>query len=138
MVKAINYAINRQAILKVQASGYGAIAYQPFPKGFVGYSPKLANQYPYNPTLAKQLFAPAGYTNGLKITLTAPASTSSLAEQIQGQLAQVGITATIGTSPPAPGPSTSTWTRPSRSRSTGRPGGCRRWRCSTSSTASRA
>ena len=42
------------------------------------------------------------------------------------------------TSPPTPRPSTSTWTRPSRSRSTGRPAGCRRWRCSTSSTASRA
>ena len=96
VVEAINYAINRQAILQVQASGYGAISYQPFPKGFVGYSPKLANEYPYNPTLAKQLLAKAGYKNGLKITLTAPATDSSLAEQIQGQLAQVGITATIG------------------------------------------
>jgi peptide/nickel transport system substrate-binding protein len=96
VVEAINYAINRQAILTVQASGYGSVAYQPFPKGFVGYSSKLANQYPYNPTLAKQLLAKAGYKNGLKITLTAPATDSALAEQIQGQLAQVGITATIG------------------------------------------
>jgi peptide/nickel transport system substrate-binding protein len=96
VVEAINYAINRQAILTVQASGYGAISYQPFPKGFVGYSSKLASLYPYNPTLAKQLLAKAGYKNGLKITLTAPATDSSLAEQIQGQLAQVGITATIG------------------------------------------
>src|ERR1700733_14623038 len=96
VVEAINYAINRQAILTVQASGYGAISYQPFPKGFVGYSSKLANLYPYNPTLAKQLLAKAGYKNGLKITLTAPATDSSLAEQIQGQLAQVGIIATIG------------------------------------------
>src|SRR6202044_2155481 len=96
VVKAINYAINRQAILQVQASGYGAVSYQPFPKGFVGYSAKLANEYPYNPTLAKQLLAKAGYKNGLKITLTAPSVDDSLAEQIQGQLAQVGITATIG------------------------------------------
>jgi peptide/nickel transport system substrate-binding protein len=81
--------------LTVQASGYGAISYQPFPKGFVGYSSKLANEYPYNPDKAKQLLAAAGYKNGLKITLTAPATDSSLAEQIQGQLAQVGITATI-------------------------------------------
>ena len=138
VVEAINYAINRQAILQVQASGYGAVSYQPFPKGFVGYSPKLANQYPYNPTPAKQLLAQAGYTNGLKITLTAPATDDSLAEQIQGQLAQVGITVTIKDIPPTPRPSTSTWTRPSRSRSTARPGGCRRSRCSTSSTASRA
>jgi ABC-type transport system substrate-binding protein len=96
VVEAINYAINRQAIVQVQASGYGSVAYQPFPQGFVGYSPKLANQYPYNPALAKQLLAQAGYAHGLNITLTndSPADTS-LAEQIQGQLAQAGITAAI-------------------------------------------
>src|ERR1700691_3198521 len=96
VVEAINYAIDRQAIVQVQASGYGTVAYQPFPQGFVGYSPQLANLYPYNPAKAKQLLAQAGYPNGVKITLTndSPASTS-LAEQIQGQLAQVGITAAI-------------------------------------------
>src|SRR5580692_2132819 len=96
VVKALNYAIDRQAILQVQASGYGSVAYQPFPAGFVGYSAKLANEYPYNPTLAKQLLAQAGYAKGLKITLTAPSVDDSVAEQIQGQLAQIGITATIG------------------------------------------
>jgi peptide/nickel transport system substrate-binding protein len=96
VVQAINYAINRQAILQVQASGYGAVAYQPFPAGFVGYSAKLANQYPYNPTLAKQLLAQAGYAKGLSITLTSEAGTDdALAEQIQGQLQQVGISVTI-------------------------------------------
>jgi peptide/nickel transport system substrate-binding protein len=95
VVQAINYAINRQAILQVQASGYGAISYQPFPKGFVGYSPKLANLYPYNPAKARQLLAAAGYSRGLKIALTSTSTTISLAEQIQSQLAQVGITATI-------------------------------------------
>ena len=96
VVEAINYAIDRQAIVQVQASGYGSVAYQPFPQGFVGYSPQLANLYPYNPAKAKQLLAEAGYAHGLKITLTndSPADTS-LAEQIQGQLAQVGITASI-------------------------------------------
>jgi peptide/nickel transport system substrate-binding protein len=95
VVQAVNYAINRQEILQVQASGYGAVAYQPFPAGFVGYSPKLANQYPYNPTLAKQLLAQAGYAKGLSITLTSTSADDSLAEQIQGQLQQVGITVTI-------------------------------------------
>jgi peptide/nickel transport system substrate-binding protein len=95
VVEAINYAINRQAILQVQAAGYGSVAYQPFPAGFVGYSAKLANEYPYNPALAKQLLAQAGYAKGLSITLTATAATDSLAEQIQGQLQQVGITVTI-------------------------------------------
>jgi ABC-type transport system substrate-binding protein len=96
VVEAINYAINRQAILQVQASGYGAVAYQPFPAGFVGYSPSLANEYPYNPAKAKQLLAQAGYGNGISITLTSEAGTDdALAEQLQGQLAEVGIKVTI-------------------------------------------
>jgi peptide/nickel transport system substrate-binding protein len=95
VVKAINYAINRQAILQVQASGYGTVSYQPFPKEFVGYDPALANLYPYDPAKAKQLLAAAGYSHGLKITLTSESTEDALAEQIQSQLAQVGITATI-------------------------------------------
>ena len=95
VVKAINYAINRQAILKVQASGYGATSYQPFPKGFVGYNPALANLYPYNPAKAKQLLAQAGYPHGLKITLSTVSTSDSLAEQLQSQLKQVGISVTI-------------------------------------------
>jgi len=96
VVEAINYAINRQAILQVQAAGYGSVSYQPFPSGFVGYSAKLANQYPYNPALAKQLLAQAGYAKGLSVTLTSEAGIDdSLAEQIQGQLQQVGVSVTI-------------------------------------------
>ena len=95
VVEAINYAIDRQAILQVQASGYGSVAYQPFPAGFVGYSAKLANAYPYDPAKAKQLLAQAGYSGGLAITLTSVSADDSLAEQVQGQLAQVGIKVTI-------------------------------------------
>jgi len=96
VVQAINYAINREAILQVQASGHGAVAYQPFPAGFVGYSAKLANLYPYNPAKAKQLLAQAGYASGLSITLTSiSAADDPLAEQLQGQLAEAGIKVTI-------------------------------------------
>jgi peptide/nickel transport system substrate-binding protein len=95
VVQAINYAINRQAILQVQASGYGAVSYQPFPAGFVGYSASLANAYPYNPAKAKQLLAQAGYSSGLSITLNSTSTTDPLAEQIQGQLQEVGIKAAI-------------------------------------------
>jgi peptide/nickel transport system substrate-binding protein len=95
VVKAINYAIDRKALIQVQAAGYGEVLYQPFPRGFVGYSPKLANLYPYNPAKARQLLAQVGHPHGLKITLTSVAADDPLAEQIQGQLKQVGITATI-------------------------------------------
>jgi peptide/nickel transport system substrate-binding protein len=95
VVQAINYAIDRQAILTVQASGFGAVSYQPFPKGFVGYNPKLANLYPYNPAKARQLLAQAGYPHGIKITLDAVSTEDPLAEQLQSQLKQAGITVTI-------------------------------------------
>ena len=97
VVKAINYAINRQAILQVQASGYGAVSYQPFPKGFVGYSSKLANQYPYNPAHGQAAAGPGRVHERAEDHADRRRATDdSLAEQIQGQLAQVGITATIG------------------------------------------
>lgn len=101
VVEAINDAINRKAILTVQQSGYGQVAYQPFPKGFVGYDPKLADLYPYDTTKAKQLLAQAGYPNGLTITLSSISTDDSLAEQIQGQLKQVGITVNISDVPTA-------------------------------------
>jgi ABC-type transport system substrate-binding protein len=99
VVEAINDAINRQALVQVQASGYGQPAYQPFPAGFVGYSSKLASLYPYDPAKAKALLAQAGYPNGIKITLTSVSTDDSLAEQLQGQLAEAGITATISDVP---------------------------------------
>jgi peptide/nickel transport system substrate-binding protein len=95
VVEALNYAINRQAILQVQASGYGSISYQPFPAGFVGYSTKLANEYPYNPAKAKQLLAAAGYSKGLSVTLTSDSQDDALAEQVQSQLEAVGVTVSI-------------------------------------------
>ena len=101
VVKAINYAIDRQAILKVQASGYGAVSYQPFPQGFVGYNPALANLYPYDPAKAKQLLAQAGYPHGVNITLSTVSTSDSLAEQLQSQLKQAGISVTIKDIPAA-------------------------------------
>lgn len=99
VVKALNYAINRKALVQVQQAGYGSPAYQPFPKGFVGYDPKLANEYPYNPGLAKRLLAQAGYPHGLSVTLSSDSQYDAVAEQVQAQLAQVGIKATISDVP---------------------------------------
>jgi ABC-type transport system substrate-binding protein len=96
VVQALNYAINREALVQVQESGYASPAYQPFPKGFVGYSPALANEYPYNPAKAKQLLAQAGDSSGLSITLTSSgAADDPIAEQVQSQLAAVGVKVTI-------------------------------------------
>jgi ABC-type transport system substrate-binding protein len=97
VVEAVNYALDRQALINTTEFGYGTPAYQPFPKGYAGYVPALANAYPHNVAKAKQLLSEAGYPNGVSVTLTTadnnPGEPS--AEQIQSQLAQAGIKATI-------------------------------------------
>ena len=49
VVKAINYAIDRQAILQVQASGYGSVSYQPFPQGVRRLQPAAGQPLPLQP-----------------------------------------------------------------------------------------
>jgi ABC-type transport system substrate-binding protein len=95
VVDALNYAIDRQALLQAQQFGYGAVSYQPFPQGYVGYDPKLANLYPHDVAKAKQLLKEAGYPNGLSITLTSSSTEDSLAEQIQSEVKDAGINVTI-------------------------------------------
>jgi ABC-type transport system substrate-binding protein len=99
--QAINYALDRKALVQVQQAGYGAVSYQPFPKGYVGYNPSLADEYPYDPAKAKALLAAAGDAKGVTATLTnfEPID-ASLAEQIQSQLKAVGIKVNINTIPP--------------------------------------
>jgi peptide/nickel transport system substrate-binding protein len=97
VIEAINDALDRQALINTTQFGYGTPAYQPFPKGYVGYVDQLANLYPRNVAKARQLLADAGYPHGVSITLTTTADSSRQpsSEQIQAQLAQAGITATI-------------------------------------------
>jgi ABC-type transport system substrate-binding protein len=95
VMEAINDAIDRNAIVATQTFGYGTPAYQPFPQGYVGYNPSLANLYPYDVTKAKQLLTEAGYPNGISLTISAYSASDPLAEQIQSQLKEAGITATI-------------------------------------------
>lgn len=103
IIDAINYALDRQALINVTEFGYGAPAYQPFPKGYVGYTPALADRYPRDVAKAKALLAQAGYPNGISITLSwSPGRNKNVpsGEQVQAQLAQAGINATIQLIPP--------------------------------------
>jgi peptide/nickel transport system substrate-binding protein len=93
LIEAINYAIDRGALLKTQNGGLGEPTFQPFPHGYVGYSPEVANLYPHDVEKAKALLREAGYPNGLTIPITyfdLPPY-DALTEQLQAQLAEVGI-----------------------------------------------
>ena len=94
--QAINYAIDREAIIKYVMNGRGIPAKGVVPDGMPGYQPTVEG-YSYDPEKAKQLLAEAGYPNGEgleEITLQLNSGgtvNESIAEAIQAQLSKVGI-----------------------------------------------
>jgi peptide/nickel transport system substrate-binding protein len=101
VAEAINYALDRESLIKTQNGGLGEPSFQAFPKGYVGYSEDVANLYPYDPAKAKALLAQAGYPNGLSIDITYfdALGYKALTEQIQAQLEAVGIKSKLKTLP---------------------------------------
>ncbi len=93
---AVNYAIDRTPDLRL-INGLGSVMTQPLPPEMPGYEPKLKG-YPYNLAQAKKLLAQAGYPHGFTITLiytTARPFVQSVTENIQAQLAKIGIKAVL-------------------------------------------
>lgn len=94
--EAINYAINRQALVKVAFVGYATPA-----TGIVPPSIQYAQSYPplaYNPAKARELLKEAGYPNGFSTTLWSSHNHSTAQKVLQftqQQLAQVGIKVTV-------------------------------------------
>jgi len=94
--EAINYAINKDALIKVAFSGYAVPAEGPLPES-IQYAAKF-KPWPYDPAKAKELLKEAGYPNGFTTTLWSSHNTSTAQKAIQfaqQQLAQVGIKVTI-------------------------------------------
>ncbi len=90
--EAINYAINKEALVKVAFSGYAIPAEGVVPNG-VAYNVKLG-PWPYDPAKAKQLLKEAGYPNGFETTLWSAynyTTAQKVIQFVQQQLAQVGI-----------------------------------------------
>jgi glutathione transport system substrate-binding protein len=90
--EAINYAINKEALVKVAFSGYAIPAEGVLPKGVEGAA-KLG-PWPYNPAKARELLKEAGYPNGFESTLWSAynyTTAQKVIQFVQQQLAQVGI-----------------------------------------------
>jgi peptide/nickel transport system substrate-binding protein len=92
--QAINYAIDRESIIKNILKGYGEKIPSLVPKLIPGYDSNL-KPYPYDPQMAKKLLAEAGYPNGLEITMDGPSGRymrdKEVCQAIAGQLTQAGI-----------------------------------------------
>ena len=90
--QALNYAINKEALIKVAFAGYAAPAQGPLPPTIdfaARYQP-----WPYDPAKARELLKEAGYPNGFSTTLWSSHNHSTAQKVLQftqQQLAQVGV-----------------------------------------------
>jgi peptide/nickel transport system substrate-binding protein len=99
---AISHAINRPAIVERVMEGVAIPAGQLLPKGFFGHNPDL-HPDAYDPALAKQLLAKAGYPHGFKLTLHGPndryINDAKIAQAVAQMLTRVGIDTDVVTMP---------------------------------------
>ena len=97
--QAMNYAVDREAVLKALFNGEGEVAWQPFPATFdAQYQPDQAKKYPRDVAKAKAALTQAGFPNGTTIEAQYPAQNPTFqrfAEIIQAQLKEVGITVNL-------------------------------------------
>jgi ABC-type transport system substrate-binding protein len=92
--QALNYAIDKQAILRAMFGGMGGVSVSSEPAG-IRFVNRNLTPYGFDPGRAKQLLAEAGLPNGFQGgTLVAPAGRflkdKEVAEVVQSQLAAVG------------------------------------------------
>lgn len=91
--QAINYAIDREGILKAIMNGHGTVTSSVFGQSTKGFDSSLDGYYTYDVNKAKQLLSDAGYPNGFTLTMpSASLINQSLLTTIQQELAAVGIT----------------------------------------------
>jgi peptide/nickel transport system substrate-binding protein len=100
--QAVEYAIDRPAIVKALGHGYWRPLTQMANESVYGYDPTIEGRA-YNPEKARQLLKAAGYPAGIKIKLIGGEGTEleKIFVLIQKYLADVGITAEIEIADPA-------------------------------------
>jgi len=93
--QAVNYAIDRKALIQAANAGYGTLIGSMVPPSDPWYQ-DLSNNYPFDPTKAKALLAAAGKPK-ITVRFRVPNLTYALpaAQVVKSDLAAVGITATI-------------------------------------------
>jgi len=100
--QAMNYAVNKQAIVDNILKGTGTLAINPLPPVVWSYTADL-QRYDYNPEKARQLLAEAGYPDGFSCSFWVPESGSGMQQPvamgtaIQADLKAVGIDCKIQT-----------------------------------------
>ncbi|MFV0306705.1 MAG: ABC transporter substrate-binding protein [Desertimonas sp.] len=101
--RALNHAVNREAIVEGLLLGLGAPACQTFPEGYVAFDEATGTDaYPYDPELAREMLADAGFES-IEFECIVPTipQISQLGEIVQAQLAEVGVSMSIRAVEPA-------------------------------------
>lgn len=94
--QALNYAVNKEGIIKAVLFGFGKVAPSYIPP--VVYFNNDLEPYPFDPTKAKELLKAAGYEKGFKTTILTTAGEPmmvSIATILQQNLQDIGIQASI-------------------------------------------
>ena len=96
--QAMNYAVDREAIVKSILGGHGTTLPGPLWPGWLGQTDDV-KPYAYDPERAKALLREAGYPDGFSfkwsITQGVFVKDSEIAQAVASQLAKVGINATL-------------------------------------------
>lgn len=96
--QALVHALDREAICDAVYFGFCEVSEQPFPPGYYAFNTDIDQvPYPYDPDRARELLAEAGVTDLQLGMLVGSGLTQlvQLAEVIQAQFAEVGVTLTI-------------------------------------------
>lgn len=101
--QAVNHAVDKAALVRHVLQDTASVAAGPVPAAFEWAHDPGLEPYPYDPGRARALLSEAGYGDGLRLRLMAPASGSGMlapvqmATAIQADLAKIGIDLTIET-----------------------------------------
>ena len=95
--QAINYAIDKQALVDTIVEGRGTVANSYINNTIPGWTDEV-EAYPYDPAKAKELLTEAGYPDGFSCQLWVNGDVRTRsAQMVQAQLAEIGITVDIST-----------------------------------------
>lgn len=88
--RALNYATDREALVRTQLRGFGVPANSPLAPADFAYDPQTKG-YPYDPERAKLLLAEAGYPNGFALKIAVQESDVHLVEALQGMWGNIHV-----------------------------------------------
>jgi peptide/nickel transport system substrate-binding protein len=93
--QALNYALDRTAIIKALTGPLGIPGSLVIPPGITGYSATANSFYSYDPAKARQLLAQAGYPHGFTLPVLSAPAADTLVQAIAGDLSAIGVNVQI-------------------------------------------